>query len=228
MAKVLLVDDDITLTVMLADAVQSVGHAVDIAHTAAAAEDHLVLADYDLIVLDWQLPDGSGYDLCLSWRRKKITTPILFLTSRSEVDSIVNALDAGAEDYLTKPFDVRELIVRLQAVLRCQETGAADLVCVGNLELNTGSHELRNGDTTIKLQPMEFALLDHFMRNPGSMFTVDLLQKLVWKDRERSSNRGVYASITRLKTALAAAGLTNLISTEHGRGYGIKPDKSWQ
>ncbi len=222
MAKVLLVEDDMVLAMTLKDAVATMGHTLDLARTVYDAEGVLIHADYDLIILDWVLPDGSGYDLCSKWRRAKVETPILFLTSKNEIESKVSALEAGAEDYLTKPFDARELAARIRALLRRTGTTEQTLLKINDLVIDVAGHEVTNAGRSIKLQPLEFALLELFARNPNKLYSTENLRAYLWSHSQTLTPGGVHNSIRRLRLALKAHGIVNLIGTTGRKGYSLK------
>lgn len=219
MAKILIVEDDVELSVILNDAVSALGHRVDVSYNSYDAEGLLLGSDYDLIVLDWTLPDGTGYDLCRQWRQRGISVPILFLTSKTELEAKVGALEAGAADYLTKPFDIRELVARVRALLRRPELGAGEILLAWDIEFDAAARQVRKAGQPIKLQPLEFEILQLFLRRPGYIYSVEELRSYTADDGRTSSKRAVYESIRRLRLALDTVGTKHLIGTVPGQGY---------
>lgn len=225
-AKILIVEDDPSLR----DALQYNLRREDF--TPILAEDAptaIALAQQqkpDLILLDLMLPLGNGLDVCRTIRTFS-TAPIIIVTARDEDVDRVLGLEIGADDYVTKPFNLRELLARIRANLRRvdldQRTDHADVVRHGALLADASSRQVWSGDQRISLQPKEFDLLVYFMRHPGTVLTRDRLLHAVWRD-EFVGVRTVDVHVRRVRAKLETAGAPNFIRTVHGVGYVFEPD----
>ncbi len=214
--RFLLVEDNTELAEAVVQRLGLDGHAVDHAATLAAAEDCLAVAEYDLILLDVMLPDGDGRDF-LARSRDKITTPVIVLTARSQISDRVGALDQGADDYITKPFDFSELEARCRAVLRRRGGSAKKEVTLGAAVFDPMAGTLRVGDEVLDLRNRELRLLEAFARNPGQILSKSqLLDRLFSADAEVTEN-AIEVYVGRLRRKLDGAGVR--IETVRGLGY---------
>lgn len=175
MAKILVVEDEPDFSVLVASFLNSEHHATEVAETGEAALDLLAVYKYDLIVLDWNLPGMSGLDVCKHFRAQGGITPIIMLTARAHVDEKSAGLDSGADDYLTKPFQIKELGSRVRALLRRPTAFQANNLRAGSLEMDLTNFRVRRGEEEIALLPKEFALLEFFMRHPNQVFSPETL-----------------------------------------------------
>lgn len=183
----------------------------------------------DLILLDWMLPDASGVELARSLRRDELTReiPIIMLTARSMEDDKVRALDSGADDYVTKPFGARELVARINALLRRTAPGGADeLVEAGGLKLNTASHRVTGKGKPIDLGPTEFRMLCFFMTHPDRVYSRSQLLDRIWGGGVYIEERTVDVHVLRLRKALASLGFDDYIQTVRGAGYRFSADQT--
>jgi two-component system response regulator MprA len=226
-AQVLVVDDEPPMRAALARALDLSGFAVEL---AADGEQGLTLADEacpDLIVLDLMMPRVDGLEVCRVLRDRGDETPILILTARDEVADRVEGLEAGADDYLVKPFALEELLARIRALLRRSHNGDRDrdrALAFGDLVLNPVTYEVRRGDRRLELTRTEHLLLELFLRNPRRVLTRELIFDRVW-DYDfgpRSKALDVYIGYLRRKTE--AAGETRLIHTVRGVGYVLREE----
>ncbi len=224
MAKILLVDDDISLCLTMSTLFSEEGHLVDEAHTVASAWDFLSTYSYDLIVLDWELPDGSGVELIVKIRQSGGLTPLLMLTGRTALDDKERGLDAGADDYLTKPFQERELLARMRALMRRPATLMNEELKVKNISLNTLTRKLLLEGKELKLQPMEFSVLEFFMRNQAAVFSPEEIIQRIWGSDSDVSLDAVYSCIKRLRKKLGGDGKGSIIRNVHGVGYQLIAD----
>ncbi len=189
MKRLLLVEDDTTLANALVFAFESDGFAVTHARNVSEAAEHFSAGTFSAVVLDVMLPDGSGYDLCRNIRESS-TVPILFLTAKDEEDDTVKGLELGADDYVSKPFRVRELLSRLHAILRRQQKtvnpveGLCEVIRSGDLELRPREARVRKKGEVLPLTAVEYRLLSLFMRNPGTVLSRDRILEAIGDDEE--------------------------------------------
>lgn len=219
MAKLLLADDDALLAKSIADWLKSSDYHVDVTYTLEETSSMVDSYEYDLIVLDWQFPDGAGIDIVSSFRKKGGLAPILLLTGKTSVQDKEKALDAGADDYLTKPFHMQELGARIRALLRRPRIIVGDELKIGELSLNTASRKVLLGAQEIKLQPMEVSVLEFFMRNPGKPYSPEKIIERVWETTTDVSLQAVYSCIKRLRRKLDRPGRESIFHTVPGAGY---------
>jgi two-component system response regulator MprA len=220
--RVLVVDDERPVRDALERALRLEGYDVELAADGAEALTQLALASPDAIVLDVLMPDVDGLEVCRRLRSAGDRTPILLLTARDAVSDRVAGLDAGADDYLVKPFALEELFARLRALLRRSSNGAGTVLRFADLTLDTGTREVRRGERRIDLTRTEFLLLELFLRNPRQVLTRSLIFDRVWGyDFGPTSNAlEVYVGYLRRKTE--AGGEPRLIHTVRGVGYALR------
>ncbi len=218
---VLIVDDEAAIREMIAVALQMAGYRCLEAENAQAA--HAIVVDHqpDIILLDWMMPDVSGIELARRLKRETAYAdiPIIMLTARSEEDNKIQGLEAGADDYITKPFSPRELIARLKAVLRRTATAGIDEpIEVEGLRLDPSSHRVSSGETELEFGPTEFRLLQFFMTHPERAYTRSQLLDQVWGGNVYVEERTIDVHIRRLRLALGAQH-QHLVQTVRGTGY---------
>jgi len=219
--RILVVDDERPVRDALDRALRLEGYEVDTAEDGQAALLSLARRSADAIVLDVLMPVMDGIETCRAIRRREDKTPVLMLTARHEVSDRVSGLDAGADDYLVKPFALEELLARLRALLR-RTSGGDDVLSFADLTLEPGTREVRRGERRIELTRTEFLLLELFLRNPRQVLTRDVIFDRVWGyDFGPTSNSlEVYIGYLRRKTE--AAGEPRLIHTVRGVGYSLR------
>lgn len=226
MAKVLIVEDDLAVANMVLDWLSKEHHIGEAVHTGLDGLDRLKFYNFDLVILDWQLPGLSGLEVCTSYRRSGGKTPILMLTGQASIDHKEAGLDAGADDYLTKPFDIRELAARVRALLRRPSDVVAPLVSGNSLSLDYKDYSLVRNGTKTKLLPKEFALLEFLMRHPGRFFTPEQLLNHVWESDSEASTQALRACVKRLRQRIDVEGEPSLIQSSRGLGYKVDEPNS--
>jgi two-component system, OmpR family, response regulator len=220
---VLLVEDDLRVARVVQRALAEADHRVDVAHDGAEGLERAESGAYDLIVLDVMLPELSGIEVAKHVRRERIKTPILMLTARDAVPDRVRGLDAGADDYLTKPFALEELLARVRALGRRGPDGIEDeTLQVGDLTLDLERHEARRGDRSIELTAKEFDLLVYLMRNAGRVLSRSQIIDRVWGYDAQATSNVVEIYIHYLRDKIDRGFARPLIRTIRGVGYTIK------
>ncbi|MGY5802157.1 response regulator transcription factor [Rhizobium hainanense] len=220
--RILLVEDTQDVGEAICRRFQAVGHTVDWQTNGRVAAEILAFTDYDLVILDVMLPDLDGFEILKGLRRARVTTPVLMLTARSEVDDRVGALDLGADDYLVKPFDFRELEARARVLLRRRSGDATNLVTCGDIVLDRTSRSVKVGKREVQLKRREMTLLEIFASRPGRVFSKqELLDQLYGFDEAVSAN-AIELYVGRLRKKLEGAKAR--IVTLHGIGYQLVSD----
>jgi two-component system copper resistance phosphate regulon response regulator CusR len=200
-------------------------HGIEAA-TAGSAEEarsSLLFATHDVVVLDVVLPDGSGFDLCAMLRSRGITTPVLMLTARDAVADRIRGLEAGADDYLTKPFAFGELVARLRALARRGAAMVPDVVRVADLDVDLGSRRARRAGRAIELTAKEFALLEVFIRNENVVLDRATITARVWDENHDPAGNTLEALVRRLRAKVDDGFEPKLIHTVRGAGYRFSP-----
>ncbi|MBV6422476.1 MAG: Phosphate regulon transcriptional regulatory protein PhoB [Steroidobacteraceae bacterium] len=220
--QILIVEDERPIREMIAYGLRRAGFDVREAEDCRTARTEIANRAPDLLVLDWMLPDMSGLELARQLKRDKDTRelPIILLTARAEESDKVAGLDAGADDYLTKPFSPRELVARIHAVLRRSEpAGGEERIEFEGLVLDRGSHRVTAGDRTVSLGPTEFRMLEFFMTHPERVYSRDQLLDRIWGGNVYVDERTIDVHIRRLRKALEEHGCDRLVQTVRGAGY---------
>lgn len=217
--RYLLVEDNGELADAVAKRLAMDGHAVDHATTLAEAEDCLAGATYDLILLDVMLPDGDGREFLVR-NRTFLETPVIMLTARSQVSDRVGALDQGADDYITKPFDFSELEARCRAVLRRRGGTARNNIALGAVTFDLLAGILRRGDEALELRSREMRLLEVFARNPGMILSKSTLMDRLFSYDNSVTENAIEVYVGRLRRRIEPMGLR--IDTVRGEGYRIE------
>lgn len=219
---ILVIEDEASIREMLQFSLSRAGFAVLEAADARAAQDIIATVLPDLVLLDWMLPGVSGVDLAKKLRQVARTRelPIIMLTARGEDESKVTGLEAGADDYMTKPFSTQELVARIKAVLRRTSSAAKALVLqTGDLTLDTVGHRVLIREKPVDLGPTEYRLLEFFMSHPERVFSRSQLLDLVWGDNVYIEERTVDVHIRRLRKALESFACDEYVQTVRGSGY---------
>ena len=222
MSRVLVVEDESAIAELISINLRHAGYDVTIAGTADQAQAAVDGVLPDLVVLDWMLPGQSGLVLAKRWRTQARTRdlPIIMLTARAEEGDMISGLDAGADDYLTKPFSTNELLARIRAVLRRKAPEALDtMVDVGGLKLDPATRRVSKEERDVRIGPTEFRLLHFFMTHPERVHSRAQLLDRVWGDHVFIEERTVDVHVKRLREALDPVGCSRMIETVRGAGY---------
>lgn len=223
MAKVLIIEDEPAMRLGLQDNLEFEGYNVDWAGDGEEGLAKILSAQYDLVLLDVMLPRLSGFDVCKSVRKKGLSTPIILLTAKGEEIDKVLGLEFGADDYVTKPFSVRELMARIKAILRRSQNAVTDddeAVTIGRLLVNFTNYTAKDGDTEVKMSHKEFEILQYLYSHKNELVSrYDLLEN-VWGYEEKPTTRTVDNFIVRLRQKTEAnPNSPKIIMTVHGAGY---------
>jgi DNA-binding response OmpR family regulator len=217
--RVLLIEDNHRLAALIRDGLHGQGFAVDWCSTIDGAETALRISLYDLILLDRGLPDGDGLALLRSIRQGRSTTPILMLTARGGIDDRVSGLDAGADDYLVKPFQIPELAARCRALLRRPGASLTTILACGNVALDPAVRSVTIGAAPVEMPPRETNLLENLLRRAGHVVTKAALENSLYAMDAEVTPNALEAVVSRLRRRLGAAGADVTIRTVHGVGY---------
>ena len=224
MAKILLVEDDASLAEVTRFGLQAQGHMVQVASDGRQALDNLVINKYDLIILDWMMPGMTGLEVLTSYRQSGGKLPVLLLTAKTLLEDKERGLDSGADDYLTKPFEHRELQARIRALLRRPSSLASSVLEVADICLDPASCTVTKGGKEVKLRPKVYSLLEFLMRHPNQVYSADAILERVWLDDAMVSTDTVRAHFKLLRKSL---GLKegSLVRTVRNRGYMLVSDE---
>jgi two-component system OmpR family response regulator len=222
--RLLVVEDDPSLSDVLRRGLSEDGYAVDVCADGERAVFQAGTVDYDGIILDVMLPGKDGLTVCRELRASGTITPILMLTARDTVDDTVTGLEAGADDYLRKPFAFRELRARLQAILRRPAGATAPEIRAGALVLDISRREARQGDRRIFLTNREYQILEYLMRNPGRTLTRMMIEDHVWGHSYPGLSNTIDVHIKRLRGKIDRTGEPSMIETVRGVGYRLSAD----
>ena len=220
--QILIVEDEKPIRDMIAFGLRRAGYVVREAEDCSEARSRIADSRPDLLLVDWMLPDQSGLELTRFLKRQKDTEdlPVIMLTARAEEQDKIAGLEGGADDYVTKPFSPRELLARVQAVLRrASPTAAGGVLEAGALTLEVASHRVSAGGQTVPLGPTEYRLLHFFMEHPERVYSRSQLLDRVWGGNVYVEERTVDVHIRRLRKALEPCGCDALIQTVRGSGY---------
>lgn len=225
MAKILLVEDDLELSDRMEDWFSLENHTLEVVHNGEDALQMLSSFEFDVVVMDWGLPGMAGVDVVKAYRKNGGAAPIIFLTGRGEIINREEGLDAGADDYLVKPFDVRELSARIRSLLRRPKGLLPTELAMQGLSLELETRTVKVGSQTVHLMPKQCALLEFLMRHPNRPFGAKSLLDAVWPSESEASEDTVRTCMKTLRRQLAAVGKEEFIKTVLGSGYLIE-DKS--
>lgn len=216
--RLLLAEDDRYLSAMLSKGLREHAYAVDVVPEGDAAVSQAAVNEYDAIVLDVMMPKRDGFAVCREIRRRGITAPVLMLTARDSVSDKVEGLDAGADDYLAKPFEFAELLARLRALLRRAREIRQPEIAVADLVVDTRGQTARRAGALLQLTTKEYALLEYLARNAGRVVGRADISAHVWDDNHDPGSNAIDVCVTRLRRKVDG-GRTPLIHTRRGAGY---------
>jgi len=222
MAKILLVEDEPGLSGAIKEWLTDECHLVELAETGKQALERLGSTQYDIILLDWMLPELSGIEVCRSYRSQGGAAPVIMLTAKKSLLSKEVGLDSGADDYLTKPFHLRELSARIRALTRRPTAAPINVLTAGNITLERATRTVTKKEEPIHLLPKEFVLLEILMRNQGKILTVETLLDQVWGTDSDVVADTLRSNIKTLRRKIDIVGEPSLIVTVHGIGYKIE------
>lgn len=217
--RILLAEDQPRVAGFIAKGLREQSYAVDIASDGEQALYHASVTDYDLIVLDVMMPRKDGYAVCRELRASGVRAPILMLTARGSVDDRVSGLDAGADDYLAKPFDFKELLARMRALLRRPHALRPPELRAGDLLLNTASHAASRAGAPVSLTAKEYALLEYLVVNQDRVVGREQISQHVWDESFDPLSNVIDVYIKRLRAKIDAGYTHPLIHTRRGEGY---------
>ena len=220
--KILVVDDEKLIVKGLAFSLEQDGNTVDCAFDGQEAVDYVRAEPYDGMILDWMMPRKDGVEALRQMRAEGIKTPCLLLTARDAVEDRVTGLDAGADDYLPKPFNVQELLARVRAMLRRRDAFMPDVTRFEDLSLDKGTGELRCGTRAVRLTGKTFQMMILFMENPRILFSVQQLMDKIWGWDAEAEINVVWVNISTLRKKLAELDTSAEIRVHRGTGYSLE------
>ena len=222
--RILLVEDETRVAGFIAKGLREQAYAVDIASDGEQALYHAAVNQYDIVILDVMLPVKDGHTVCRELRASGFRTPILMLTARGAVDDRVEGLDSGADDYLAKPFDFKELLARLRALLRRPAGLRPQVLRVADLTLNTASHAVTRAGKSVSLTAKEYALIEFLVLNQGRVVGREQIGQHVWDENFDPFSNVIDVYIKRLRAKLDTGFSRRLIHTRRGEGYILSED----
>lgn len=222
MARILVVEDDSEIAGVVKDWLEAENYSVDLVIDGEEALYFLKSCQYDVVVLDWELPKVSGVEVCRRYRTGGGKTPIIMLTGRRDVQDRISGLDAGCDDYLPKPFEVSELSARIRALLRRPHAVLDNTLKVGALVMETDKKRVFLDGKEVYLLPKELQVLEFFMRHPGQVFSAEAIVTRVWPAESDASPDVVKVYINRLRKRLDSGSGESVFRTIHGLGYKLE------
>jgi two-component system OmpR family response regulator len=221
--RVLLMEDDRRLAASVQRALAESGLAVDTVHDGTDGIAAIETTPYDVVVMDVMMPGLDGYEVSRQLRRQKVSTPILMLTARDAVDDRVRGLESGADDYMVKPFAMRELIARIRALARRHLPDRSAVLTAGPITLDSAAHTVTVGEREVELTAKEFAILDFFLHNPRRLLSRTQIIEHVWDYDFEGGHNLIEVYMGRLRRKLIGAGAGDPFVTVRGSGYRLEP-----
>jgi DNA-binding response OmpR family regulator len=222
--RILVVEDEAKVASFIRRALEEESYAVDVCADGARGLDLAQAGCYDLVILDLMLPGMPGLEVLKALRKEQVAAPVLILTARSELDQKVKGLDAGADDYLTKPFAIEELLARVRVLLRRGSGEAAGVLQVDDLVLNPATREVTRGGKRIELTAKEYALLEYLMRNAGRVLTRPMIAEHVWNQDFDTFTNVIDVYVNYLRNKIDRGQERKLLRTVRGSGYTLKAE----
>lgn len=217
--RLLFAEDEKSLSRAVCEILKKNNYSVDAVFNGADALDYLETENYDGVILDVMMPKVDGFTVLKRMRESGSKTPVLMLTARSEIDDKVFGLDSGANDYLTKPFDTKELLARIRVMTRQSEVQTDSKLCLGNLTLDSATYDLIGPDGQFKLAGKEFQMLEMLMRNPKRLISADAFMDRIWGYESETEMNVVWVYISYLRKKLESVGANVRIKAQRGVGY---------
>jgi DNA-binding response OmpR family regulator len=222
LSKILLIEDDADFAKVISDLLALENHKVEWVDDGKEGYDRLKLYQYDLVVLDWGLPNVSGLEILKDFRSRGGLTPVLLLTGKNSVEEKEQGLDSGADDYVTKPFHSKELAARLRALLRRPQSYTGKVLSFADLTLDRDNYRVERDSKELELLPKEFDLLEFLMRNPNKVFAAEALLNRVWPTDSDATVDALTSCIKRLRKKIDLSTQSSYIRTVHGVGYRLQ------
>ena len=223
--RILFAEDEKSLSRAVCAILKKNNYSVDAVYNGEDALDYLATENYDGVILDVMMPKADGFTVLKRMREAGNRTPVLMLTARSEIDDRVHGLDAGANDYLTKPFDTRELLARIRAMTRQSEVQADSRISVGNLMLDCATYDLTGPDGQFKLAGKEFQMLEMLMKNPKRLISTDAFMDRIWGFDSEAEMNVVWVYVSYLRKKLDSVGSNVKIKAQRGAGYYLEVEE---
>lgn len=220
--RILVVEDEVKLNELMVKRLKQEHYSVDACHNGLDALDYLACAEYDAVILDIMLPGADGFQVLRTLRSRRDRTPVLFLTARDGIDDRVAGLDAGADDYLVKPFSYAELLARLRALIRRQSGHVSNVISVADLSIDCDARTVQRGGQAISLSSKEFSVLEYLARNSGRVLSRDKIGLHVWNYDYEGGSNVVDVYIRCLRRKLDDGFSPKLIHTVRGAGYVLR------
>ncbi len=223
MTRILIVEDDSDIQSMLRLALSSQSYSVEQATNGEDALQILVSSDFELIILDWEMPGLTGPEICKKYRNRGGEAPILFVTARGSIQDKELGFTLGADDYLTKPFHLQELLLRVNALLRRHKSIIESVIHFGDLELDQKNRQITRSGKVLKITPKEFDVLHFLMRHPTQVFSATQLLHLVWPSDSYASEQTVRTCIKRLRETIDVPNRPSYVHNQRAHGYMLNP-----
>jgi DNA-binding response OmpR family regulator len=224
--RLLVVEDEQVLADAVVEALRLDHYAVDLAMSGAEADELVATNAYDLVILDWTIPPPTGIDLLDSWRGAGLQMAVLMLTGRDSVEDRIDGLDRGADDYLTKPFSLKELLARVRSLLRRRDKTLLQELVAGDLEMNRAEHIVRISGRIVELSPKEFAVLEYLLGRCDEVVSRSDLIEHVWDDAFDSMSNVVDVVVHRLRRKIDGDRERSLLHTVKGVGYRLQSERT--
>ena len=223
--RILFAEDEKSLSRAVCAILKKNNYSVDAVYNGEDALDYLATENYDGVILDVMMPKADGFTVLKRMREAGNRTPVLMLTARSEIDDRVHGLDAGANDYLTKPFDTRELLARIRAMTRQSDVQSDSRISVGNLTLDCATYDLTGPEGQFKLAGKEFQMLEMLMKNPKRLISTDAFMDRIWGFDSEAEMNVVWVYVSDLRKKLETVGSNVKIKAQRGAGYYLEVEE---
>ena len=222
--KILVIEDNIELLDSISGALVQENYLCEVAGSFLKAEEKVHLYDYDILIVDINLPDGSGLDIIQEIKKINPSTGVIVVSARNSLDNKIEGLELGADDYLTKPFDMAELVARVKSLMRRRNFSGSEIVTLGDISINTSGREVLINDSSVELTKSEYEILLFFFSNPNRVLSKESLAEHIWGDNMdlADSFDFIYSHIKNLRRKISAAGVSDPIKAVYGIGYKLE------